>query len=568
MDRFGEVYVPELPMRRWLRGCGLAALLLLYAMRGAFAQDANANAAPANVTGVVVNASTGSGIARALVQLGGRAMLTDHDGKFEFDDFTETHATLRVTKPGYYFSLEPMNDGTRMLSSAEWSSPMTLQLYPEALLTGTVTGPDGSPLRGVPVNAMRSIFDENGNRWMPVARIANTNIRGEFRIAVPAGEYKLRTYYSQRREDDGNVIMPLIFPVISSTTASNMIEVSGGEEQHFNLHPLVGPAHTVWLSVESSDPGMPMIQVHAADGGTFQIGAQMGAGNLYRVELPNGSYTLTATKYSPDGQQVAETNVTVAGHDVSGAVLRFETAPTVPLDIHVDSTTSDNGSGAALPNPYVLGLVLQNESQDFDMRMFGPTQKDGEFGFRVPGPGSYRLKARNNGSPWYVESATYGDRDLLRQDMVIAPGGGGLPIEVTVSNQTGTLIGTVSVHGVPGRSWIYLIATTPSLTPVVRVQSSGNNRVSLGGISSGSGRAFTMGLASREYQASGFAGAYMTHLAPGSYQAIAFEQRHEADFSNPETLAPYASHVRTITINAGDKATLDLDAVTDAEVKQ
>ena len=554
-------------MRLLLRGCGLTVLALACLSPGALAQDANANATPANVTGVVVNANTGSGIARALVQLGGRAMLTDHDGKFEFDDFTETHAILRVTKPGYYFALEPMNDGSRMLSSADWSSPLTLQLYPEALLTGTVTAQDGSPLRGVLVNAMRSIFDENGHRWMPVPRMGSTNIRGEFRIPVPAGEYKLRTYYVQRRED-GDVIMPLTFPSNTSNSASGLIRVSSGEEQHFNLHPGVGRAYTVWLSVESSDPGMPAIQVHTADGGVFMVGAQIGAGNLYRVELPNGSYALTATKYSPDGQQIAETNVTVAGHDVSGVVLRFQSMPTVPLEIHVDSSAADSGDGAMPANPYFLGLVLQDESQDFDMRMFSPEQKDGEFGFRVQGPGSYRLKARNNGSPWYVESATYGDRDLLRQDMVIAPGGTGLPIEVTVSNQTGTLIGTVSVHGVPGRSWIYLIATTPSLTPVVGMQSHGNNRVSVGGISSGSGRAFTMGLASREYQASGVAGAYMMHLAPGSYQAIAFEQRHEADFSNPETLEPYASHVRTITIHAGDKATLDLDAVTDAEVKQ
>lgn len=540
---FGEVYVPELRMRRWLRNCGLAALLLACTIRGAFAQD-NANATPANVTGIVVNASTGSAIARALVQLGNRAILTDHDGKFEFDGFTEAHAMLRVTKPGYYFSLEPMNDGSRMLTSTDWSSPLTLRLYPEALLTGTITGPDGSPLRGVPVNAMRSIFDENGQRWMPVARIENTNIHGEFRIAVPAGEYKLRTYYTRRQSDTGNVIMPLIFPANSSDTA--VVKVNSGEEQHFNLHALVGPAHTVWLSVESSDPGMPTIQVHTTDGGDFQVGAQVDAGNLYRVELPNGSYTLTATKYSADGQQIAETNVTVAGHDVSGVVLRFQSVPTVPINIHLDSGTSDDNGVATPPNPYALGLMLQHESQNFDMRMFGPSQKDGEFGFRILEPGSYRLMARNTGGQWYVESATYGDRDLLRQDMVIAPGGV-LPIEITVSNQTATLSGRVSTPGTAGRSWIYLIATTPSLTPVVHVQSFAGNQITIDGMTTD------------------LSGRYTTRIAPGTYEAVAFEQRHEADFSNPDALAPYSNHVRTVTIHPGDKATLDLEAVADTE---
>lgn len=534
-----EVRVPVLRVKRRLLRCGLVALLAcaLASMRG---QSADAGSTPVNVTGVVVNADTGAAVPRALVQLGGRAMLTGHDGKFEFDQFAETRASLQVTKPGYYFSLEPMGNGSRTLTASDLSAPLTLRLYPEGLLTGTVTAPDGSPLRGVPISAMRKTFEGVGIRWVPTGQVATTNIRGEFRITVSPGEYRLQSYHIMQRTAGEDVIMPLVFPANSSGNASDVIQVHGGDEQHFDLRPSVGRAYTVWVSSESSESsgrGMPMLQVREADGSAFPVGAQISAGNLYRVELPNGSYTLTATKFSPDGQQIAETDVTVAGHDVPGVVLRFQPMPTVPLEVQVDPGTSDNASQPAPSNPYALGLVLQGDSQGLEMGTASvfPYQQNGEVGFRLT-PGSYRLVARNTSSQWYVESATYGDRDLMQQDMTVGPGNASTPIVVTVSNQTGTLNGTVSVNGTPGSGWIYLVPASPSITPEIMTASSSS-------------------------------GSYQMTLAPGTYQAIAFDQRYSFDPRDPNAFAPYSSHVKTVEVHAGDKAVLDLDAVTQAELK-
>jgi hypothetical protein len=38
------------------------------------------------------------------------------------------------------------------------------------------------------------------------------------------------------------------------------------------------------------------------------------------------------------------------------------------------------------------------------------------------------------------------------------------------------------------------------------------------------------------------------------------------NFRDPAVIAAFASRVRSITVNAGDKATLDLDAVPSAEL--
>ena len=50
------------------------------------------------------------------------------------------------------------------------NTPLVVRLYPEALITGTVIGPDGEPLPHISVVARRSSFDESGHRWLQVGQ--------------------------------------------------------------------------------------------------------------------------------------------------------------------------------------------------------------------------------------------------------------------------------------------------------------------------------------------------------------------------------------------------------------
>jgi hypothetical protein len=184
-----------------------------------------------------------------------------------------------------------------------------------------------------------------------------------------------------------------------------------------------------------------------------------------------------------------------------------------------------------------LGLVLQSEQPDperGDSTVRPTTRKDQSFVFTAP-PGIYHLEGRNTGL-WFIKSATYGDADFLLQDMVVVPGAAGTPIRVVVSNQTGSLQGTVSLNGSPGAYWVYLIPSGPNAQPVIALRS-------------------------------GSSGSYTSaHLPPGSYQAIAFERRHSVNYRDAASLVPFSSHVRSVTVNAGDKPTLNLDAVSMTEV--
>jgi hypothetical protein len=498
--------------------------------------SATASTIPSSVAGQVVNASTGAPVSRALVRLNDRAVLTDHDGKFRFDQNTESSANILVSKPGYYAGTEFSEPGNLFLSAAQLAAPVELRLFPEALLTGTLTAPDGSPLPHISVSALRKIFDDTGHRWITTGA-TQTDSHGNFRIPVQAGDYRLETRYSPQDRTTGEAVLPATVPGESSSNTSQMVRIHSGEEQHFELRPAVSPTHVITATTQPpSGRGFTRISARSSNGSTLSVGPTMsGVSGEMKIQLPQGTYTLTARMMNdPEAPEQAETTVTVPDHDISGVVLQFFPVPAIPVELVVDGAAASDNTP---PNLQQMGLSLQTEQGDPDrgdssVRL--TARRDQSYVFMAP-PGSYRLTARNTGA-WYVKSVTYGDSDLLEQELVVAPGAAGTPIRVVVSNEMGSLQGSVKLNGDPGAFWIYLIPTSVGVQSVYTTRSNAAGSFSF------------------------------AHLPPGSYQAIAFERRHSADYRDPESIAPFNAQVHSVSINAGDKPTLNLDAVPVAEV--
>jgi len=501
--------------------------------------DSSATAASTSITvaGVVLNASSGLPVARALVRLNDRAMLTDHEGKFEFAQFTSAgSATLQVNKPGYYAGSEAETALNTVLRADQMATPLTVRLYPEGLLTGTLTSSDGTPLPQVMVTAQRGVYSETGHQWMPVGNNM-TNSRGEFRLAVPPGDYRIETGFSPRMRTASKVIMPLTVPPISSSSTSDNVHLRPGTEQRFELHPVVAPTYPVSLRVEPSmERGFPMLTAKLSDGTTMQLNVgRNGPEGETRVDLPTGSFTLVAVRNTGDALEYAETSVTVANHPVTGVVLRLMTVSPISVEVVQDA---DATSDKALPVPQQLGLMIVptlDQAARRGMASLGLIASREHGSYFNAAPGSYRLIARNSGQ-WFVKSATYGSTDLLQQDLTIAPGGGSSPIVVTVSNQTGSLHGTTTLHGSPGVAWLYLIPVGPSAATVYMARSGNDGTFNF------------------------------PYLPPGSYQAISFEGRHSADYHDPNALAAYSTYFRSVTVRVGDKASVDVDTVPSTEM--
>ncbi len=502
--------------------------------------SAGANATPpAEVRGEVINAVTGSPVARALVRFNSRAALTDHDGHFAFPQNTDTTGNFMVVKPGFTASSDPLDSQNIFVQGDQLGGTIRLLLYPEAVLTGTVTSRDGLPLQGIQVIATRSVYDEAGSRQVP-SGFTGTDTHGNFRMPVPAGSYRLSTVSAARDRYSGLSVLPATVPEKTSSNASENIRIHSGEELHFDLRPVTGVPHTVTASSDAlPQRGMGFMRITATTTGgeTMQLNAlSSGSRGEIKMELPQGRYTLVARNGGPGAVSQAEAAVTVPDHDISGVVFRFAQVPAIPVEIQVDEDSI--ADAAQVPSSASqLSLTLQNDQQDLLVNdsTIRLTSLGGQtYGF-VASPGSYRVLARGSGN-WYVKSVAAGTSDLLQDGLTVAAGSSGMTIRVTLSDQMGSVQGGVKLNGTPCACWVYLVATRPSAQPVISMRSNAD-----GGYSN-------------------------SRVPPGSYRVVAFERRHSFNYADPASLSAFAAHVGSVTVTAAEKASLDLDAIPAAEL--
>jgi len=503
------------------------------------AASATSSAVPLTVRGQVISATTGMPIFRALVRLNDRNVLTDHEGKFEFRDFSATQMNnLQASKPGFYGTADSLEPGTLNLRSEQLAQSIEVRLYPEALLTGTVTRPDGTPLPHISVTARRSAYNDQIHRWIPSGQTM-TDSHGNFRIPVPPGDYKIETGYSPHEGGTSEGVLPVMFPSTNDSSTSGLLHVVSGAHEHFELRPQLSRTYGVNLVIDSSEGGFPMITARSKSGLTIpahQSGHPTGPGQM-RLELPSGSFTLIATQNTQDTTLYGEATVNVPDHDVDGIVLRLAYVTPIPVEMIVDS---DATSDKTLPNVQQFGLMLEStqDSTQPEGTMVGlMPAREGSASFRAM-PGTYRLQARGSANAWYIKGASYGTADLLDRDLTVSAGASGDAIRLTVSDQTGSLKGSTSLNGVMASCWFYLIPTGPSAMGVFSSRSNSDGSFSF------------------------------AYLPPGSYRAIAFEQRYSTNYRDPMALDKFVTHVGTVSISAGNKASLDLDAVSVKEMTQ
>jgi hypothetical protein len=529
--------------------------------------SSTSTASPITLYGQVINTATGLPIPRVLVRFNQRAMLADNEGRFRFEQVADATINLQAIKPGFSMTTDPSDPGSRTLQAASITGPVEIRLYPEAILTGNISTPDGAPLSQISVSARRSIYDESGHHWT-IAGQTQTDRHGDFRIPVPAGDYKLETRYVPRNLGAPEAILPVILPAPGSD--SQIIRIRPGQQLHFDIHPPIRPTYPVAIAIESNtERALPSLTARSSDGTAFNVGManrgpearspDQSGPNKASVSLPAGSYTLSARIQSRDASETAEARVNVTRNaESSGATLRFTPTPTIPVELIIDpEATSDNAPTSSVqtssaspsntstttssstqnvPKLNQFGLTLQrldpvSEDDITSVGLSGPSSST----FNVP-PGTYRLLARTTGH-WYIRSATYGTTDLTREPLILTGGGAGATIRIVVTNLTGTVQGTVLLSGVPSPAWVYLIPNSPSLPSLITLHSGNTGNLS---------------------------GPY---VPPGTYRVIAFERRHYSDFSNPQSLAPFSKYIQTISVGSGASASVYLNAVPQLEVE-
>src|SRR5262245_34795627 len=171
--------------------------------RDTSAQRTTTDATPpakGRIAGRVLTADTGRPVARARVFInaaevpGGRGMLTNADGTYEFTELPAGRYTVQVSKTGFislsYGQRRPLQAGTPLqLNDEQQLSGIDFSLPRGSVIAGHVMDETGDPMPGINVQVMRYQYAQ-GNRQLLPAGNAQTDDQGAFRVwGLNPGEY-------------------------------------------------------------------------------------------------------------------------------------------------------------------------------------------------------------------------------------------------------------------------------------------------------------------------------------------------------------------------------------------
>ena len=514
------------------------------------------------LTGVVVNSVTGQPIPRAMIQMMGmasRVALTDAEGKFEFDNLPETQATLQARKPGYFNEMELRRGGGRMntIAITAGMGSISVPLTPAGVVSGRVTSADGEPLESVRVRLKVKTIQNGRRQWMD-RNGASTDEDGFYRIGnLQPGTYFLFTDGAGRLAGPNDeTIAPTYFPGVTDIAAASPLEVKAGSIAVADLVLKKEKAYRVSGVVTGLQAGQNAnVQLMGSGGEYLPIGSSVNAGSttfeLRRV--PAGSYVLKVT-----AQRIGSGMGAVAGFaggggvprmpqtytgsmpinvsgDMTGVTIGVQPSSTIPVNVRTEFTntqTSDGsftmstGRNARQFQQYVNLRLIRSDGTGNDQyaQMVG-SQDNMALAIQNVEPGRYRVEFMQVGNT-YVKSATYGNTDLLRDEMVVTGGGDSQPIDVVVRDDAAQLTGTARCEDV--QCWVLVL---PESNPAIQPRFIWVNQGTF----------------------------QQTGLAPGTYRVYAFDRGDGIEFTNPEAMKAYGARSETVVLTAGQKSQVNVE---------
>jgi hypothetical protein len=541
-------------------------------------EDSPSSEHTVHVHGIVLNDVTNKPIGRALVTAMDVATMTTGDGRFDFDlrvlsenaargsmpglggrdaGDNETQVAVIVRRPGYLLMQRP---SILVLSGKGSDDPeLQIKLTPESILRGRVTTSAITPPIGVQVVLLRKQIQDGLANWMQTNN-AVTNSRGEYRFAdLPAGNYKVMTREWVPNESlipvPGKQITgypPAYYPNEADFGSGTPIRIGPGETIQADLSLRAQPYYRV---------DVPVMNVTAGNG--ISVGVEDGSGSsgfslgfnpqsqMIEGFLPNGSYNVRVTSFGPV-QSSAAGGIEVAGGPARGSPISLAPGGSISVIVR-EEYTADTGSGASkVPiierggngPSRLLNLTLQPDQSNGPGATLRPPSGKGHDDLAIDNvwEGKYRLSVM----PFrgYVAAATSRGVDLLRNMLVVGPGGASAPIEITLRDDTAWLDGTVSADGAAGGDqgpyrpnfFIFCI-------PI------GNN---IGGMMQ------TAGAVNGKFT--------LQNLAPGQYLVLAYRTFDpHLEYRNEEILRQYESKGTMVTLAPGQKAEITVSKIMEDE---
>jgi hypothetical protein len=431
------------------------------------------------IRGTVLNRITHEPIARALVYSPDNryATMTDDQGHFEFRvsiaaSNAEIPGRVRVVngliqvngpyallarKPGFLMDRDQV-----LVAPAASLSDTMIYLQPEGRIIGKVTTPDASSVLRFYVELYRRVIRDGEEHWENAGGFT-TWADGEFRFfdLVP-GTYKLVTREQMDRDlsairpnEEQFGYPPSFYPEARDFTATGAIRVAAGETVQANLSPTRQQYYRVKIPILNSSEAPMNVLVYPLGhpGPGFSLGYDPTEQAITGM-LPDGGYTVSAVSRGAQESSGA-TNFSVRGAAVEGPALNL--VPDTALVVHVkeilnaqNGSTTINKDGSSTTQNWSGNLQVMLDPMDEFSAAGGagvglsrPAAGGAPGVLEIPNvaPGRYRVQV----TPivGYASAVLYGENDLIRQPLVVARGGAGQPIEITVRDDGAEVDGTI-----------------------------------------------------------------------------------------------------------------------------
>jgi hypothetical protein len=478
--------------------------------RDTSARPAAATAGTGRIAGRVVAGDTGRPIKRARVFLsaaelqGGRGVLTDDNGAFEFADLPAGRYTLNASKSGFiqlsYGQRRPFQPGTPLqLAQGQQLKSVDFALPKGGVISGRVSDESGDVMPGVNVQVMRYQYQQGDKRLVPAGQ-AQTDDRGIYRVwglnpadyyvsavarndgvggrglpveAVQAiadavagrggagrggrggGAVAAAAFAAGLTPDDQNQLMyaPTYYPGVPSAadargvTVGVSAEVSGID---FALQ-LVRTAR-VTGRVQNPDGSAPRQgnvnlapQANVRSGGIGnQFGGRIGPDGQFSIaNVPPGLYTLRARNNDRDAPLSTTQPLSVASGDVNNVLVVLQTGGSI------SGTLAFQPGSTSPPSDFTQIRIVAPSTEPDDNAGPNPNPRVGRDGtFTIDGVsvGSHLIRA-NGGvglRGWNLKSVTIDGRDVTDVPVDVRSGQRIANVVVTFTDKVNEINGSVT----------------------------------------------------------------------------------------------------------------------------
>ena len=494
------------------------------------------------VTGVVRRADSGAPILEAQVavvaetesvdQAMRRATLTDVNGRFTIRNITPGPYTVFVQAESYFGATGEADGATRTKKSvrvdeAQQSDLGVLKLVAGSIISGRISGPDGQPLAGAAVEALKASYVRDRLAFTPVKSVKTDDL-GEYRMYwLPPGAYYIRAVYRSRSDAGHERYERIFFPRIAEEDAAPPVLVrSGAEMPGVDVRVPITPVTGITISGEirgGSDDDLRVSSVHVVprDRRVLLVGddvdvfenhaADTSRGRFEIRNVPPGEYNLYPLVRDREQTRTAPIPVDVDKRDIENVSGTLEPVFDLPGRITLDGDVN----GRAFLKDAIQLVALESMP---GIEPYGVNVSDsGEFtAFQLPA-GKYTLRVVSGfkATDTYISDLKRGETSVFDSSMAIG-GRTEEPLEIVLKSKGGSIAGAVSditrLHPFPYATVVLVPERTrrENLTLYKQTLSAENGSFGFTGIPPGEYKLFAWG-----------------SLTPGAWQNRIFLQRFE-----------------------------------------